>query len=45
MAEDEGTVTARYIACNVSTQSMLRTLSEIIATMADARRRLLDSCH
>jgi hypothetical protein len=44
MAKDEGTVTARYIACNVSTQSMLKTLSEIIAAMVHARRRLLDSC-
>jgi hypothetical protein len=35
MAEDEETATARYIAGNVSTQLMLKTLFEIIATMAD----------
>jgi hypothetical protein len=35
MAEDEETATARYIASNVSTQLMLKTLFEIIATMAD----------
>jgi hypothetical protein len=35
MADDEETATARYIAGNVSTQLMLKTLFEIIATMAD----------
>jgi hypothetical protein len=35
MAEDEETATARYIASNVSTQLMLKTLFEIIATTAD----------
>ena len=35
MAEDQETATARYIAGNVSTQLMLKTLFEIIATMAD----------
>jgi hypothetical protein len=35
MAEDEETAKARYIASNVSTQLMLKTLFEIIATMAD----------
>jgi hypothetical protein len=35
MAESEETATARYIASNVSTQLMLKTLFEIIATMAD----------
>ena len=35
MADDEETATARYIASNVSTQLMLKTLFEIIATMAD----------
>jgi hypothetical protein len=35
MAEDEESATARYIASNVSTQLMLKTLFEIIATMAD----------
>jgi len=35
MAEDEETATARYIASNVSTQLMLETMFEIIATMAD----------
>jgi len=35
MAEDEETATARYIASNVSTQLMLKTMFEIIATMAD----------
>jgi hypothetical protein len=50
MAEDEETVTARYIASDVSTQLMLKTLFEIIATMADdpdryrsdMRRKLLE---
>jgi len=50
MAEDEETVTARYIASNVSTQLMLKTLFEIIASMADdpdryrsdMRRKLLE---
>lgn len=35
MTEDEETATARYIASNVFTQLMLKTLFEIIATMAD----------
>ena len=35
MAEDEETATARYIAGYVSTQLMLKTMFEIIATMAD----------
>jgi hypothetical protein len=35
MAEDEETATARYIASNVSTQLMLKTLFEVIATTAD----------
>jgi hypothetical protein len=35
MAEDEETATARYIANNVSTQLMLKSLFELIATMAD----------
>ena len=35
MAEDEETATARYIASNVSTQLMLKTMFEIIATVAD----------
>ena len=35
MTEDEETATARYIAGNVSTQLMLKTMFEIIATMAD----------
>jgi len=35
MAEDEETATARYIASNISTQLMLKTIIEIISTMAD----------
>ena len=35
MAEDEEAATARYIASNVFTQLMLKTLFEIIATIAD----------
>jgi hypothetical protein len=35
MAEDEETATARYIAANISTQLMLKTIIEIISTMAD----------
>jgi hypothetical protein len=35
MAEDEETATARRIASNISTQLMLKTLFEMIATMAD----------
>jgi len=35
MAEDEETATARYIASNVSTQLMLKTIIEIISTIAD----------
>jgi hypothetical protein len=35
MAEDEETASARYIAGNISTQLMLKTLFEIISTMAD----------
>src|SRR6478672_5817190 len=39
MAEDEETATARYIASNVSTQLMLKTIIEIISTMADDPER------
>jgi len=35
MAEDEETATARYVAANISTQLMLKTIIEIISTMAD----------
>ena len=50
MAEDEETAAACYIASNVSTQLMLKTLFEIIAAMADdpdkyrsdVRRKLLE---
>jgi hypothetical protein len=35
MAEDEETATARYIAANVSTQLLLKTIVEIICTMTD----------
>lgn len=35
MGEDEETTTARYIASNISTQPVLKTLFEVIATMAD----------
>jgi hypothetical protein len=35
MAEDEETATARYIASNISTQLMPKTIIEIISTMAD----------
>jgi len=35
MPEDEETATARYIASNVSTQLMPKTMFEIIATMAN----------
>src|SRR5450755_3877653 len=35
MAEDDETATARYIAGNISTQLMLKTVVEIIGTMAD----------
>ena len=50
MPEDEETATARYIASNVSTQLMLKTMFEIIATMAndpdgyrsDMRTKLLE---
>ena len=35
MAEDEETKTTCYIASNISTQLMLKTLFEMIATMAD----------
>jgi hypothetical protein len=35
MPENEETATARYIASNVSTQLMLKTLFEIIATTTD----------
>ena len=35
MAEDEETATARYIAGNISTQLMLKTLFEILSAMAD----------
>jgi hypothetical protein len=35
MAEDEETATARYIEANISTQLLLKTIIEIISTMAD----------
>ena len=35
MAEDDETATARYIASSISTQLMLKTIVEIISTMAD----------
>jgi hypothetical protein len=35
MAEDEETVTARYIASNVSTQLMLKALFELVGTMME----------
>ncbi len=35
MPEDEETATARYIASNVSTQLMPKTMFEIITTMAN----------
>jgi hypothetical protein len=35
MAEDEETATARYVASNISTQLMLKTIIEIISTMSD----------
>ena len=35
MAEDDETGTARYIAGNISTHLMLKTIVEIISTMAD----------
>jgi hypothetical protein len=35
MAEYDETATARYITSNVSTQLMLKTIIEIISTMAD----------
>jgi hypothetical protein len=35
MAEDEETATARYIAVNVSTQLMLKSLFELIAMETD----------
>ena len=35
MAEDEETATARYIASNISTQLMLKTIIQIISTMSD----------
>lgn len=35
MQEDDETATARYIAGNISTQLMLKTIVEIISTMAD----------
>jgi hypothetical protein len=35
MPEDEETATARYIANNISTQLMLKTIIEIISTMSD----------
>jgi hypothetical protein len=43
MAEDEETTTARYIAGNISTQLMLKTLFEMIATMADDPDRYCSS--
>jgi hypothetical protein len=35
MAEDEETATPRYVASNVSAQLMLKTMFQIIATLAD----------
>ena len=35
MAEDDETATARYIVSNISPQLMLKTIIEIISTMAD----------
>ena len=35
MAEDDETATARYIAGNISTRLMLKTIIEIISTMVD----------
>jgi hypothetical protein len=35
MAEDEETATARYIASNISSHLMLKTIIEIISTMSD----------
>jgi len=35
MAEDEEAATTRYIASNISTQLMLKTIVEMISTMAD----------
>ena len=35
MVEDDETATARYVASNISTQLMLKTIVEIISTMAD----------
>jgi hypothetical protein len=35
MGEDEETATARYIASNISTQLMLKTIIEIIRIMSD----------
>jgi hypothetical protein len=37
MADDEETATARYIASNVSTQLMQKTMFEIIATIQTIR--------
>jgi hypothetical protein len=50
MAEDEETVTARYIASNVSTQLMLKALFELVGTMmedpdglrSDIRKQLME---
>ena len=35
MAEDEERATPQYIAANISTQLMLKTIVEIVSTMAD----------
>jgi hypothetical protein len=35
MVEDDETATARYVASNISTQLMLKTIAEIISAMAD----------
>ena len=35
MVEDDETATARYVAGNISTQLMLKTIVEIISAMAD----------
>ena len=35
MVEDDETATARYVASNISTQLMLKTIVEIVSAMAD----------
>ena len=39
MVEDDETATARYVASNISTQLMLKTIVEIISTMARGASR------